>query len=411
MRKNVIKNTSWLFIFQIAKIVFPFITLPYLTRVLSTEVYGTVTYVKAVMAYMQIFVDFGFVLSGTKEIVNLLKKNDKDNINAVVGDTLVARIILGLVGFVIVTVLSLIIPILKENIVYTILSYVVVFESIFLMDFLFRGFEKMHVIAIRFLLMKTLSTILTFVLIKNDSNLLLIPILDIISSTIAVVLVFYEINKLNIKFETTSIKNMLDKIRDSFTYFLSNAATTSFNALSTIIIGIVLNNEEVAYWGVCMQVIGSITACYSPICDGIYPAMIKEKNYKLIKNTKKVFLPIVIIGCIVLYIMSNLILKVLGGEKYLCAVLVFRLLIPVCFFAFLSIMHGFPCLGAIGKEKEVTKTTIVSVLFNIIAMLVLILFNKFTLISIAIIRVLTEIVMFSYRYYYYIKYKSLFVGC
>ena len=148
MRKNIIKNTSWLFIFQIAKILFPFITLPYLTRVLSTEVYGTVTYVKAVMTYMQIFVDFGFILSGTKEIVNLLKKNDKKSINSIVGDTLVARIILGLIGFVIVTILSLIIPILKENIVFTILSYVVVFESIFLMDFLFRGFEKMHVISL-----------------------------------------------------------------------------------------------------------------------------------------------------------------------------------------------------------------------------------------------------------------------
>ncbi len=410
MRKNVIKNASWLFIFQIAKILFPFITLPYLTRVLSTGVYGTVTYVKAVMTYMQIFVDFGFVLSGTKEIVNLLKKNDKKSINFVVGDTLFARVILGLIGFVIVTALSLIIPILKENIIFTILSYVVVFESIFLMDFLFRGFEKMHVIAIRFLIMKTISTILTFVLIKNDSNLLLIPVLEIISSLVAILLVFYEMKKLNIKLETTSIKSMINKIKDSFTYFLSNAATTSFNALSTIIIGIILDAEEVAYWGVCMQVIGSITACYSPICDGIYPSMIKEKNYSLIKNTKKIFVPIVTIGCIFLYIISDFIFKVLGGDKYLQAIPTFRLLIPVCFFAFLSIIHGFPCLGAIGKEKEVTKTTIVSALFNIIAMIVLILFNKFTIVSIAIIRVLTEVIMFLYRYYYYSKYKSLFEG-
>lgn len=410
MRKNIIKNTSWLFIFQIAKILFPFITLPYLTRVLSTEVYGTVTYVKAVMTYMQIFVDFGFILSGTKEIVNLLKKNDKKSINSIVGDTLVARIILGLIGFVIVTVLSLIIPILKENIVFTILSYVVVFESIFLMDFLFRGFEKMHVIAIRFLIMKTISTLFTFLLIKNDGNLLLIPILDIISSFIAILLVFYETKKLSIKFETTSIKSMLDKIKDSFTYFLSNAATTSFNALSTIIIGIILNAEEVAYWGVCMQVIGSITACYSPICDGIYPSMIKEKKYSLIRNTKKIFMPIVTIGCIFLYVASNIIFRILGGNKYLLAVPAFRLLIPVCFFAFLSIIHGFPCLGAIGKEKQVTKTTIVSALFNIIAMCILILFNHFTIALIAIIRVLTEVIMFSYRYYYYRKYKNLFEG-
>ena len=77
MKTNVLKNTSWLFIFQIAKIFFPLITLPYLTRVLSTQMYGTITYVKSVMLYMQILVDFGFVLSGTKEIVKLLQRRIK----------------------------------------------------------------------------------------------------------------------------------------------------------------------------------------------------------------------------------------------------------------------------------------------------------------------------------------------
>ena len=43
--------------------------LPYLTRVFSTSTYGVVTYAKTVMNYMQIFVDFGFVLSATKDIV------------------------------------------------------------------------------------------------------------------------------------------------------------------------------------------------------------------------------------------------------------------------------------------------------------------------------------------------------
>ena len=76
MKKNkIVNNTIMLMIFNIAKIIFPFITLPYLTRILSTEAYGTVAYVKTVMTYMQIVVDFGFVLSATKDIVKA--KNDK----------------------------------------------------------------------------------------------------------------------------------------------------------------------------------------------------------------------------------------------------------------------------------------------------------------------------------------------
>ena len=74
MKSNVIKNTMMLYGMSIAKIVFPLLTLPYLTRVLSVESYGVVSYVKAVMQYMQLVVDFGFMLSGTKDIVNA--KND-----------------------------------------------------------------------------------------------------------------------------------------------------------------------------------------------------------------------------------------------------------------------------------------------------------------------------------------------
>ena len=46
MKSNVIKNTIMLYGMSIAKIVFPLLTLPYLTRVLSVESYGVVSYVK-----------------------------------------------------------------------------------------------------------------------------------------------------------------------------------------------------------------------------------------------------------------------------------------------------------------------------------------------------------------------------
>ena len=76
--KKVANNIIMLYGMSIAKIVFPLLTLPYLTRVLSVESYGVVSYVKAVMQYMQLVVDFGFMLSGTKDIVNA--KNDHEKL-------------------------------------------------------------------------------------------------------------------------------------------------------------------------------------------------------------------------------------------------------------------------------------------------------------------------------------------
>lgn len=405
-KSKVANNTIMLMIFNVAKILFPFITLPYLTRVLSTDTYGTVTYVKTVMTYMQLLVDFGFVLSATKDIVKV--RENKEKLGYVIGDTMMARIILGIVGFILIVILSLTLPILKANILYTILSYLVVFMSIFLMDFLFRGIEKMHIITIRFIVMKIISTIFTFILIKNDGDALLIPILDIISSFIAVLLVFYEMKKMKIKMHFSKIKNAIASIKDSFIYFLSNVASTSFNALSTIIMGIYIGATEVAYWGVCMQIIGSIQACYTPISDGIYPEMIKNKNINLINKVIKIFFPIVVVGCILAFFLAEPGFMLLGGEAYLPAVPIFRILIPTLFFGFFAIIYGLPALGAIGKTKETTLSTIISIVVYIGLLFGLVVTNSFTLIHVAIVRSITEFILFATRYFFFKKYKYLF---
>lgn len=404
--KNIVNNTIMLMIFNIAKIVFPFITLPYLTRILTTDSYGIVAYVKTVMSYMQIFVDFGFVLSATKDIVKC--RENKNEMERVIGDTMVARVILGGLGFIVVLILSLTLPILRTNILYTMLSYVAVFLSIFLMDFLFRGLERMHVITIRFIVMKIISTILTFVLIKGNQNLILIPILDIVSTLVAILMVWYEIGKMQLKLKFSGMKKVISTLKDSFVYFLSNVAATSLNALSTIIIGIYTSPTEVAYWSLCMQIIGSITACYNPISDGIYPEMIKTKNIAIIKKVLKIFMPIVFAGCIFAYFFANIGFMILGGEKYSNAVPVFRLLIPTLFFGFPAIIFGWPTLGAIGKAKETTITTTMAISVYIIYIAGLIVIKSFTITNIAIGRSITEMVLFGTRYWFYRKYKLLF---
>ena len=109
------KNTFWLILFQLAKMVFPFLILPILTRRLSVEVYGNLTYVKTVMNFLQIFVDFGFMLSATKELAKINhQKADHTKIEQVITNTLFARILLGLLGLVIVLVLCIFITILHQ---------------------------------------------------------------------------------------------------------------------------------------------------------------------------------------------------------------------------------------------------------------------------------------------------------
>lgn len=94
--KTFVINVFSLYILVIVRLIFPLLTLPYLTRILSIEAYGLTVYVKSLMVYVQLLIDFGFLLSATKKIV--LCRDDKQQIGRVVGDTLVEKIILGAIA-------------------------------------------------------------------------------------------------------------------------------------------------------------------------------------------------------------------------------------------------------------------------------------------------------------------------
>ena len=394
-----------LYLMNIAKMIFPLLTLPYLTRVLSIECYGVVSYVKAVMQYMQLFVDFGFILSGTKAIV--LCNGDKNEINKQVSTVLFAKIILSFIGLCTVGVLIIFIPLLQTDIPFVLLSYLNVALSCFLFDYFFRGIEEMHIITIRFVIAKFISTALTFVFVNSDKEVLMIPILDIIGTIAAILFVLFDLHKRKIKIVSVRIKAIWNSLKDSLIFFLSSIATTAFLAFNTVMIGIFLSEIEVAYWSVCLQIISAVLSLYNPISDGIYPHMIKSKDFNVVRKALMIFMPIIVCGCLIAFFAARPVLLVIGGQKYEDAYIILRCLIPVLFFGFPASILGWPVFGAIGKEKVNTGITVSIALVQVVGLVVLILVGKFELIYIALYKSLIEFILFLSRYIGVRKYRHL----
>lgn len=406
MKNNVLKNTIMLYGLTAAKIIFPLLTLPYLTRVLSVDTYGTATYVKSVMQYFQLFVDFGFMLSGTKDIVQAA--DDKGKLRETVSEIFLARLILGGISLVLILLLIIALPILRENSLYTLLSFGSVFCSIFLFDYLFRGLEKMQIITIRYVVMRGISTVLTFVLVHGSGDMLWIPALDLIGSLAAAVWVTYERRKLGIKLCLPAISSAMKKLRESAVYFASNLATTVFGALTTVLIGIFMSTKDVAYWSVSMQLVSAVQIMYNPIVDGVYPEMVRSRDISYIRKMLLIFMPVVILGCAFCVFAAEHILRIVCGPQYIAAKDVFRMLVPVLLFSFPAMLIGWPVLGSIDKQREVTRTTVIAAVVQIVSFVLLLGGGRFTLISAAAARSITEFVLLATRVYYFRKYRSLF---
>lgn len=407
-KSKVVKNTIMLYILNITKLVLPLITLPYLTRILAVESYGVVTYVKSIMSYLQLFIDCGFILSATKDIVRM--NGNKKKIGEIVGNVILGKVILSFFSFVILMALVNFIPILRENPLFVLLSFIPVFLTTFLLDFLFRGLEKMEIITFRFLIMKGISTILTFVLVKSDADLLMIPTLDIISSIVAIVWINFTLKKIGIRLRHGTLKKILKNLKNSLSYFVSNIASTAFGVLNTVVVGIFLTKSDVAYWSLVLQLVSAVQAFYTPITDGIYPQMVRDQNLGLIKKILKIYTPIIISGCVFTYIAAPYVLLIIGGEKYVGQASLLRYMIPVLFFSFYSLLFGWPILGSIDKVKENTFTTVVACLIQVLGLVILIISHNFSLITLAILRGVTECSLTLFRGFFGCKYRKKFTN-
>lgn len=407
LRDNrIIRNTAMLFVMNIAKIIFPLLTVPYLTRVLSVEGYATYFYIKSVLTYVQLTIDFGFLLSATKDIANA--RSDLRKVGEITGHVMLGKGFLSLAALVVLGVMTLFIDKLHQNPMYTFLSFVQAATTIFLVDFLFHGLERMHVITIRYFITRAITVGLTFVLIRNDGDMLLIPTLEILGNLAAIVWVWREIHHMGIPVRVSSVKTTWNMLRESFVYFLSDIASTAFGALNTVLIGIMLTDRDVSFWGVAMTFVSAVQMMYNPIVNSIYPHMILKKDLKVIRNVLYVFIPVIVAGCVIVWFGADLLVAIMGGTKYLGAAPLLRWLVPLLFISFPAALFGWPVLGAIGKTKETTITTIIAAAAQVLGLVLLMAVHQFNLFSLAMLRAATDLLLTVLRLGYFIKYRREF---
>ena len=405
-KKRLLSNFFSLSILQIFTYVLPLLTLPYLVRVLGAEKFGLVMFAQAFIIFFNILVDYGFNLSATREVS--VNRESKEKLTEIFSSVMSIKFVLIGISFAILSLVILLFEKFSNNNDLYYLTFLWVIGQALFPVWYFQGLEKMKYITIVNITSKLIFTIAIFIFIQDESDYILVPVLNglgfIIGGLLSLRIVCKDFKQ---EFKIQSFEVLTFYFKDSSQFFLSRLSSVGYSNINTFLAGILLSPVFVTYYYLADKAVSVILALFTPIVQTVYPYLAKKFNFiflvKLLSILMIVSLVVVSLG----YLFSDLISIILFDEINIIFTNLFYVILPIIPISTLYVMLGAPLLLARGFKKEFNLSIIFG--FVIHLLLLSILYYYFTvnsdlqsdiLILFAISLVFSKFIVLMIRIYY-----------
>lgn len=391
------QNTVFLYLMTFSTYALNLLTIPYLTRVLGPTVYGHIGLAVGYMTYIQIILDFGFILSATQ----LISDNREDGNYASTIITSVTTVKVTLCGIVLAVLYGLFkLHFFDEAVVKLLAVYLLSYLCAALLpDYFYRGIENMKVISIRTVSIKILFTVLIFVFVKSKEDVIFVPASMLVGNFLALLITYYDLQKrYRVHLRKPSVSKALEMVKLSIPFFVSRFASTFYQALDVIVLGKLYGSSPiVGYYSSADKLIALAKTGSSPLADSLYPYMLKNKNYKLVKRLLLIVMPIITAGAIIVAIFAEPICVLLFGPEYRDAGNILRLLLPIAWVVLPSYIIAFPIMSPLGLVKYTNMSNVIGMFFQILGFVILYIFGIFNVYTICGLTSITEMLVFLFR--------------
>ena len=136
-----------------------------------------------------------------------------------------------------------------------------------------------------------------------------------------------------------------------------------------------------------------------PISDSLYPYMVKNRDYKLVKKVLLILEPIIIAFSVGMFIIAPdfMVFFFKGNEEFRPAGDVLRAMLPAAVVILPSYLCGFPVLSPIGLAKHANYATIFGSVIHIINLAILYFTGNINMVTLGAAMSLTQILILAYR--------------
>ena len=355
IQRKSVKNGAWMYALQFFNMVVPLLTLPYITRILGSSLYGVFSIALNIVGYLQVGVEYGFGLSASRNVAINGKKGLSKEFTAVIVSRGFLTVISALIGFGYIF--------LKRDNAQLCICFIILLICLLgtcvQMNWVFQGLQEMKYISIINIIASSVSTALIFLLVHSKNDLYLYCLLYSISPFLSGFIgCFLAKKKYALKFVKITVKDIVNELKNGFYVFTTQLSAKVFGAIGITFLGIFASHSDVGIFSAIQKIPIVLVLLWTPIDQVIYPLSSKHFNnsfdegYRYVQKLRKLLIPAFLIISTVVAILSKVGVCILFGAEYASR---YYWLLPLLLWVIISIDNNFlgiqTLLGS-GHDKE-----------------------------------------------------------
>ncbi|WP_289758497.1 flippase [Lactobacillus taiwanensis] len=370
MRKKSLGVNALLNGFRSAlNLIFPLITFPYVSRVLSVDGMGIYNFSNTYVNYFVLIAGLGVATYAVREGAKY--RDNKELISKFASQIFTINIISTLVAYFLLIGSLLIFSNLQNYVTCILVFGLQLFFTTIGTEWLYTIYEEYKYITVRSIIFKIISIILLFILVHSPNDYLWYAAITVFASVGSNILNYIHAKSFcHIKLVRDT--NWRYHLKPILIIFASSVAITLYVSSDTTILGLLKNDYAVGIYGVAVKIYTIVSGLISGLLVVTIPRLamligkrrVREYNHVLqevINSVSILGLPAAV-GVVML---SREIILIIAGEKYLNGTLSLQIITWALVFSNYSTIFNQCVLIPVKRETKALRNTVITGLVNI----------------------------------------------
>jgi PST family polysaccharide transporter len=351
------KNFTILMALQVSTFLTPFLTLPWLTRILMPVGYGHLAFALAFTNYFIVLTNYSFGLTATSRMA--IQRHDRGERSRIFWQTMTTQVAITVVGFIVLVGLTFLFPILSQGRELLLLGFCMVVGAMLTPTWYFQGMEDLSVFSTIVFVWRTLSIPAILLLVRTPEDVdWAMGINGMTSLMTGVASCVYLYTRHEIDFVHVPLNAVVKELKHGWSVFMATAVVDIYASSNIVLLTFIAGNAAAGYFAAGDKLVRASLNMLTPLKTAAYPRI----NFLMHRNREDAFEflrkmlilqgTIVMAISLVIFFGASLAVKILYGPQFLTTVDVLRWMAFVPFMVGLSDLFGVQTMLPLGMKTH-----------------------------------------------------------